>query len=119
VNDLQGAQFALIDDATGQPVATGTSSGDPRSVYFTNDIPNARCTYTNNVARGVWAFANAPVNEPGNTHSYTLVMSGRMYESQTAPVKVGSAPAQLYAGSGSLMRPYDLSGPPPNVPDGG
>jgi len=108
-NDVQGAQFALIDDATGNAVATGTGSSDPRATYIVNNLPNESCTYTNNIARGIWALANAPVNQPGSTHSYSLQMSGRFTDSQTEPVVVDKFPIELYPGSITNGRAYLLS----------
>ncbi len=121
--DVQGAQFTLIDQATGLAVATGSNAGDPRAFYFINDIPNSRCTYTNNIAKGVWSMGNAPVNEPGSTHPYILRMSGRMTESDPPEgVPIHDKAVELYSGGISLALTRKLRGPPPNVPaspDGG
>jgi len=117
---VQGAQFTLIDGATGQSVALGTDTGDPRAFYFINDIPNSRCTYTNNIAKGVWSIANAPVNEPGTTHPYTLRMSGRMDADAGADGDtIAETPVELYPDGITLALARSLNGPPPNVPDGG
>jgi hypothetical protein len=123
-NDVEGAQMSLIDEATGAAVPVGTTSGEPRAFYFINGIPNSRCTYTNNVARGVWTMANAPVNEPGSTHSYVLRMTGRMNETSPATGEtIAETPVELYSGGITLALPRKLTGPAPNatsaVPDGG
>jgi hypothetical protein len=119
-NDVQGAYFTLIDSATGQAVATGTGGSDPRVTYFVNGLPNSSCTYTNNIARGVWSMANAPVNEPGTTHVYTLQMWGRMVDSDGSNGRLMSAaPIESYSGGISNVRPYLLGRTALATPDGG
>jgi hypothetical protein len=109
--DVTGAQFTLVDGATGNSVTAGASgSAAPRGFYFLDNFPDINCTYTNNEGIAAWAMANAPVNEQGSLHQYTLQMSGRRSTNDPATgVLLGSVDCELFSAGISTERPYRLS----------
>jgi hypothetical protein len=109
--DVNGGQFQVIDTTTGLPVSTGTNLGDARSFYLDGALPNASCTFTSNSGRSVWSMINAPVDVSGR---YDLRFTGRMLESQTAPVLVSHTPVESYAGTVTVHRAFRLNASPPN-----
>jgi hypothetical protein len=114
--DLQGAQFQVVDSATGQPVVTTTNGapGSPISFYLQQNLPNPACTYTSNRGgRAVWTMVNGPVTA-GSPTQYTLQFSGRMSASQPAPVLIDTFPVESYPGATTLQRSGRLNATPPN-----
>jgi hypothetical protein len=117
--DVNGAQYNIIDTATGVSLPTGTGPGDTRAFYLQDNLPNTQCTYTTNVGgRSVWSMINAPTNlTPGataTTHTYMLQLSGRMYESQTTPVILDQYPLEAYPGTVTVQRGSRINPFPPN-----
>jgi hypothetical protein len=115
--DVTGAQLHLIDAVTGQDVTAGTSGpAAPVAFYFLNNIPDTTCTYTNNSGgKAIWAIINAPVNQPGSTHTYTLQMWGRMLPTDPAGGSlISSANVELYAGGNSVARVFKQGLPAAN-----
>ena len=108
--DLKGAVLELIDGATQLPVPTGKASGDMRDSYFYSNLPNDQCTYTSS-DKAIWAGINAPTNMPGNTHPYSIRMSGRMHDTDVAASIIGEQPIELWPDIASIVRPYRLSPP--------
>jgi hypothetical protein len=108
--DVKGAQFQVIDTTTGQPVATGTNPGDPRTFYLDGALPNSACTFTSNSGRPVWSMINAPVDVSGR---YELQFLGRM-KGQPAPVLISHTAIESYAGTATVHRAFRLNTSPPN-----
>jgi hypothetical protein len=110
--ELRGAQFVLMDDDAQQPVAGSSTPGGVRLNYFNDQgLPDPRCDFTSNGNQAVWAVLNAPVNMPGHTHNYSLHLSGRQSESDTAPHEIFAGPIELWANAGNVARPFKVTPP--------
>jgi hypothetical protein len=118
--DVIGGQYILIDDATNQPVPTGTGPGDARAFYLQDNLPDTECTFTTNIGgRSVWSMINAPTNVAVGatsppTHTYHLQFWGRMFASQTAAVLIDSTAVESYPGTVTVVRSSRLNASPPN-----
>jgi hypothetical protein len=112
--DLNGAQFQIVNTATGEPVVSDGSPGSPISFYSQMNLPNVACTYTSNhEGRAVWAMVNGPVTA-GSTTPYSIQFSGRMSASQSAPTLIDSYPVESYPGTTTVQRSGRLNTSPPN-----
>jgi hypothetical protein len=103
--DVLGGIIELIDDATGQPLVSG--EGDFRAQYFgPNGFPEPTCKHT--VAQqSLYAAVNVP-----SDRSITVRASGRMSDSDTAPVVLGTRKLPAVPGFIIIVRPYRLTPPP-------
>jgi hypothetical protein len=97
-HDVRGAQFELIDEATGAAVESGPMPGQPHSTYVQFALPNPQCTFTS-FDQAAWVMINAPVNatDMAKTQSFRLRVKGRMHESDVEPVLFGEAEVEMVA----------------------
>jgi hypothetical protein len=97
--DVSGAQIALIDAETNQPVASDGEPGAPRAAYTQFALPSPACTFSN-AEQPAWMLVDAPVNIRGetNTHAYRLRIQGRMRASDPAPVVFAEGEVELFSG---------------------
>lgn len=104
--EVQGAQFVIIDGATGTPVRLGNTVGSTRAFYLRDNLPAPDCTYTTNSARAVWSMINAPANMGTGTapHPYTVRFLGRMTASDTDAVVIDEHPVEAYPSSVTVLR---------------
>jgi hypothetical protein len=104
--EVQGAQFVIIDGATGMPVTLGNSVGSARAFYLKANLPAPDCTYTTNSARAVWSMINAPANLGTGVaaHSYTVRFMGRMTDADTNAVVIDEHPVEAYPSSVTVLR---------------
>jgi hypothetical protein len=113
-HDVNGAQFQIVNTATGEPVVSDGSPGSPSSFYTQADFPNVACTYTSNQGgRAVWAMVNGPVTA-GSSTQYSIQFMGRMSASQSAPALIDSYPVESYPGASTVQRSGRLNAHPPN-----
>jgi hypothetical protein len=108
--ELRGGVVTLIDGATGQPVPTGKDAGQMHASYLFGGFPNEACTFTYS-DQAIWAAVNAPSNMPGNTHPYTVRLTGRMHDTDTTPVVLGEKPVELWPNASIIPRVYRLTPP--------
>jgi len=108
---VRGAQFELIDVATGTPVSTDAAAEGPRAAYVMNALPTTDCTFTAGELAS-WVLVNAPVNVSGDMkqRGYRLRMKGRMRASDAEPVVLGERDVELFAGSISFVRAHRVTG---------
>jgi hypothetical protein len=112
--DVTGAQFQIVNTATGAPVASDGSPGSPVSFYTQANLPNVACTYTSNQGgRAVWAMVNGPVTA-GSSIQFSIQFMGRMSASQSAPALIDSYPVESYPGASTVQRSGRLNAYPPN-----
>jgi hypothetical protein len=103
--DVLGAQFDLIDDATGAVVPPGTGSQDIKFAYFNSDrFPDPRCTQT--VAeQSLWIA----INVPAASHAYSFRFRGRMTDADTADKVVATRKIEGVADAIVISRAGRLS----------
>jgi len=104
-HELLGGVLSLIDDATGQPVPTGTGATDVQESYFgTDNFPHPECTHTVSSPIALWSAINVPVGG-----SLTLQFLGRMSASDSAPTLIDQRKLELYGDIIMIERPYRLT----------
>jgi hypothetical protein len=104
-HELVGGVLRLIDDATSQPVATGTGPTDVQENYFgPDDLPHAECTHTIAVPIALWGAVNVPADR-----ALRLQLWGRMHPGDAQPVLVGERKLELYANDIVIARAYRLT----------
>jgi hypothetical protein len=106
-HDLAGVIVELIDDATGQPVPTGTGPTDFHTGYFSNGVPNSNCTFTS-ADQALWAAVNGPTNGTDATKSYSVRLSGRMSDADASPAVFAQKKVELWGDTINVLRPYRL-----------
>jgi hypothetical protein len=99
-HDVRGAQFELLDDATGAAVESGAGAGLPHQTYLQFALPNPDCTFTS-YDQAAWVMINAPANSNDTevTHTYHLRVKGRMHESDPEPVSFGETQVEMVPGA--------------------
>lgn len=85
-DDVGNVIFELIDESTGQPMASGTGPRDPRLLYFDGSYPNPKCGYSD-YRQSLFLVINAPTNDSGAGagKKYKVRFLGRFAESDAAP----------------------------------
>jgi hypothetical protein len=104
-HELLGAIMSLVDDATGQPIPTGTGATDVHESYFGSDnFPHPECTHTVSTPIALWAAINVPTTTP-----LRLQILGRMTASDAAPVLIGERKVELIPDDIMIQRAYRLT----------